>query len=103
MGIVAKTSRGWKTLKDVISEAKKGKVFKFAGMSPKHADINYLLEQKYGVKFNTVILRGGKKVMNAITAGDDFFGRQNPIAIQIQRPKKWNQRLIIIVRHVRQN
>ena len=43
MGIVAKTSRGWKTLKDVISEAKKGKVFKFAGMSPKHADINYCL------------------------------------------------------------
>ena len=28
-------------MKDVISEAKKGKVFKFAGMSPKHADINY--------------------------------------------------------------
>lgn len=74
MGIVAKTSRGWKTLKDVISEAKNGKIFKFAGMSPKHADINYLIEQKYGVKFNTVILRGGKKVMNAITAGDVDLG-----------------------------
>ena len=74
MGIVAKTGKGWKTLKDVISEAKKGKVFKFAGMSPKHADINYLIEQKYGVKFNTVILRGGKKVMNAITAGDVDLG-----------------------------
>ena len=74
MGIVAKTDRGWKTLKDVISEGKKGKVFKFAGMSPKHADINYLIEQKYGVKFNTVILRGGKKVMNAITAGDVDLG-----------------------------
>ena len=74
MGIVAKTGKGWKTLKDVISAARKGKVFKFAGMSPKHADINYLIEQKYGVKFNTVILRGGKKVMNAITAGDVDLG-----------------------------
>ena len=74
MGIVASTSKGWKTFKDMIAEAKKGKVFKFAGMSPKHADINYLIEQKYGVKFNTVILRGGKKVMNAITAGDVDLG-----------------------------
>lgn len=74
MGIVAKTSKGWKTFKDVIRDGKNGKVFKFAGMSQKHADINYLIEQKYGVKFNTVVLRGGKKVMNAITAGDVDLG-----------------------------
>ncbi len=74
MGIVAKTGKGWKSFKDVIAAAKKGKVFKFAGMSPKHADINFLIEQKYGVKFNTVILRGGRKVMNAITAGDVDMG-----------------------------
>lgn len=74
MGIISKTGRGWKTFKDVIAEAKKGKVFKFAGMSPKHADINFLIEQKYGVKFNTVILRGGRKVMNAVTAGDVDLG-----------------------------
>lgn len=74
MGIVAKTSRGWKTFKDVIKDAKNGKVFKFGGMSQKHADLNYLIEQKYGVKFNTVVLRGGKKVMNAITAGDVDMG-----------------------------
>ena len=74
MGIVAKTGRGWKTFMDVIAEAKTGKVFKFAGMSPKHADINFLIEKKFGVKFNTVILRGGRKVMNAITAGDVDLG-----------------------------
>ncbi len=74
MGIVAKTSRGWKTLKDVIAAAKTGKVFKFAGMSPKHADINFMIEKKFGIKFNTVILRGGRKVMNAITAGDVDLG-----------------------------
>jgi tripartite-type tricarboxylate transporter receptor subunit TctC len=74
MGIVAKTSKGWKTFMDVIAAAKTGKVFKFAGMSPKHADINFLIEKKFGVKFNTVILRGGRKVMNAITAGDVDLG-----------------------------
>ena len=74
MGIVTNTSKGWKTFKDVIAAAKTGKVFKFAGMSPKHADINFLIEQKFGVKFNTVILRGGRKVMNAITAGDVDLG-----------------------------
>ena len=74
MGIVAKTDRGWKTFMDAIAEAKTGKVFKFAGMSPKHADINFLIEKKFGVKFNTVILRGGRKVMNAITAGDVDLG-----------------------------
>jgi len=74
MGIVANTSKGWKTFKDVIAAAKKGKVFKFAGMSAKHADINFLIEQKYGVKFNTVVLRGGRKVMNAIIAGDVDLG-----------------------------
>jgi len=74
MGIVAQTGKGWKTFEDVIAAAKKGKVFKFAGMSAKHADINYLIEKKYGVKFNTVILRGGRKVMNAIVAGDVDMG-----------------------------
>ena len=74
MGIVANTSKGWKTFADVIAAAKKGKVFKFAGMSAKHADINLLIEQKYGVKFNTVVLRGGRKVMNAIIAGDVDLG-----------------------------
>ncbi len=74
MGIVANTSKGWKTFADVIAAAKKGKVFKFAGMSAKHADINFLIEQKYGVKFNTVVLRGGRKVLNAITAGDVDLG-----------------------------
>ena len=74
MGIIAKTDKGWKTFRDVIAEAKKGKIFRFAGMSPKHADINFLIEQKYGIRFNTVILRGGRKVMNAVTAGDVELG-----------------------------
>ena len=67
MGIVAKTSRGWKTIQDVIAAAKAGKTVKLGAMSAKLADIAYTIQQKYGVKFNTVVFRGGRKVLNAIT------------------------------------
>jgi len=74
MGIVAKKDKGWKSFKDVIAAAKKGKTFKAGAMSQKLADGMYLLGKVHGVKFNTVKFRGGKGVMNAITAGDIDFG-----------------------------
>ena len=74
MGIVAKTSRGWKSIQDVIAAAKGGATVKLGAMSAKLADIAYTIEQKYGVKFNTVVFRGGRKVLNAITAGDVDVG-----------------------------
>ena len=70
MGIVAKTDRGWKTIEDVIAAAKGGATVKLGAMSAKLADIAYVIQQKYGVEFNTVVMRGGRKVLNAITAGD---------------------------------
>lgn len=73
MGLVVKASKGWKTWDDFLKAAKAGTV-KFGGMSQKHADINYLIEQKFGVKFNTVVLRGGRAVMNALNAGDIDIG-----------------------------
>lgn len=73
MGLVVKASKGWKTWDDFLKAAKAGKV-KFGGMSQKHGDVNYLLEQKFGVKFNTVVLRGGRAVMNALNAGDIDIG-----------------------------
>ncbi len=73
MGLVVKASKGWKTWDDFLKAARAGTV-KFGGMGQKHADVNYLLEQKYGVKFNTVILRGGRAVMNALNAGDIDIG-----------------------------
>ena len=74
MGIVAKTSRGWKSIQDVIAAAKGGATIKLGAMSTRLADIAYTIEQKYGVKFNTVMFRGGRKVLNAITAGDVDVG-----------------------------
>ena len=70
LGIVAKTNRGWKSIEDVIAAAKSGTTVKLGAMGPKLADIAYVMEQKFGVKFNTVMLRGGRAVLNAITAGD---------------------------------
>ena len=74
MGIVAKTARGWKSIHDVIAAAKGGATVKLGAMSAKLADIAYTIQQKYGVKFNTVVFRGGRKVLNAITAGDVDVG-----------------------------
>ncbi len=74
MGIVAKTGRGWKTIEDVIAAAKGGATVKLGAMSAKLADIAYVIQQKYGVEFNTVVMRGGRKVLNAITAGDVDVG-----------------------------
>ena len=73
LGIMAKASKGWKTWDDVVNAAK-GKTLKFGGMTQQHADVNFLLEQKFGVKFNTVLLRGGRAVLNALNAGDIDIG-----------------------------
>lgn len=73
MGLVVKASKGWKTWGEFLKAAKTKKL-KFGGMGQKHADVNYLLEQKFGVKFNTIVLRGGRAVMNALNAGDIDIG-----------------------------
>lgn len=74
MGIVALTSNGWKTFNDVIKAAKGGQKIRFGVMSPKLADIAYLLGKANGVEFNIVMAKGGKGVMNSLNAGDIDVG-----------------------------
>ncbi|MGI9355874.1 MAG: Bug family tripartite tricarboxylate transporter substrate binding protein, partial [Rhizobiaceae bacterium] len=74
MGVVAKSDKGWKTFADVIAAAKGGQKISFGAMSPKLADLAYLLGKAQGVEFNTVMLKGGKGVMNAVNAGDVDMG-----------------------------
>ncbi len=74
MGIVAKTSRGWKTLADVAAAMKKGEKVSFGAMSQKLADGAYLLGKAQGVQYNIVELKGGKAVLDAVTAGDVDIG-----------------------------
>ena len=74
MGLVAKADRGWKTIRDTIAEAKSGKAIKVGAMSQKLADLAYAIEQKFGVRFNVVMFKGGRAVVNAVTAGDIDMG-----------------------------
>ena len=70
MGIVAKASRGWKSIHDLVKAAKGGAKIKFGAMGPRLADLAYTVEQKFGIELNTVMFKGGRGVLNAITAGD---------------------------------
>jgi tripartite-type tricarboxylate transporter receptor subunit TctC len=74
MGIVALTSKGWKTFNDVIKVAKEGQKIRFGVISAKLADIAYLLGKANGVQFNIVMAKGGKSVMNGLNAGDIDVG-----------------------------
>lgn len=74
MGVVSLTSKGWNTWEDMIAAAKGGEKIRFGVMSPKLADLAYLLGQAHGVEFNTVMVRGGKGVMNGLNAGDLDIG-----------------------------
>ena len=70
MGIVARTSKGWKSFAEMIAAAKGGEKVRFGVMSPKLADLAYLLGKAQGVEFNIVSVKGGKAVMNGVNAGD---------------------------------
>jgi tripartite-type tricarboxylate transporter receptor subunit TctC len=70
MGVVARTDKGWATFDDMIAAAKAGQDVRFGAMSPKLADLAYLLGKAQGVDFNIVNVKGGKGVMNGVNAGD---------------------------------
>lgn len=74
MGIVSKSDKGWKDFNDVIAAAKAGESIRFGVMSPKLADLAYLLGEANGVEFNIISVKGGKGVMNGVTAGDMDVG-----------------------------
>ena len=74
MGVVARSSKGWSSFADVIVAAKGGQKLRFGAMSPKLADLAYLLGKAQGVDFNVVSVRGGKAVMDGVNAGDLDLG-----------------------------
>ncbi|WP_323772097.1 tripartite tricarboxylate transporter substrate binding protein [Antarctobacter sp.] len=75
MGIVARADRGWKTMSDVIAAAKAGEKISFGSMTPRLADGAYYVGKVNGVEFNIVTgFRGGRAVLNAITASDVDIG-----------------------------
>lgn len=74
MGLVALSSKGWKSAGDMIAAAKAGQDIRFGAMTPKLADLAYLLGKAQGVTFNIINVKGGKEVMNGVMAGDMDVG-----------------------------
>ncbi|WP_323766936.1 tripartite tricarboxylate transporter substrate binding protein [Marinovum sp.] len=75
MGVVAKADRGWETMSDVIEAAKSGETISFGTMTPRLADAAYYIGKVNGVDFNIVSgYKGGRAVLNAITADDVDVG-----------------------------
>lgn len=74
MGVVSSSTRGWKTIDDAFAAARAGERLSFGVAGPQLADMAYLLGKANGVDFNIVSLRGGKAVLDAITAGDVDMG-----------------------------
>lgn len=74
MGVVSLSSKGWKSFADVVAAAKGGAELRFGTMSPKLADLAYLLGKTHGVEFNIVGVKGGKAVLNGVNAGDMDLG-----------------------------
>ncbi len=73
-GIIAKASRGWTSLEDVIAAAKGGREISFGAMGLRLEDLSHVIGMHYGVKFNVVMLRGGKAVLNGVIADDIDIG-----------------------------
>ena len=73
MGVVVRSDSGMKSLEDLAKKAKGGPI-KFAIMSPRLGDAAYLIQQKYGVKFNQVKVKGGRGVLNGLMAKDVDVG-----------------------------
>lgn len=74
MGVVALSSKGWTSFSDVIDAAKGGQDIRFGTMSPKLADLAYLLGKAQGVEFNIINVKGGRDVMDGVNAGDMDIG-----------------------------
>lgn len=74
MAVVSMASKGYKTFADVIAAAKGGEEIRFGVMSPSLADLAYVIGKENGVEFNIISVRGGKAVMNGLTAGDMDVG-----------------------------
>lgn len=74
MGIVSQSAKGWASFGDLVAAAKAGQDIRFGVMSPKLADLAYLLGEAQGAKFNIISVRGGKAVMDGVVAGDMDVG-----------------------------
>lgn len=74
MAVVAPASSGWTSFEDMMAAAQGGQDIRFGVMSPKLADLAYLLGEANGAEFNIISVRGGRAVMDGVVAGDMDVG-----------------------------
>ncbi len=74
MGIVAGSAAGWTSFDDMIAAGKAGQDIRFGVMSQRLGDLAYLLGKAQGVDFNIITVKGGRAVLNGVTAGDMDVG-----------------------------
>lgn len=74
MGIIAGAETGWGSFEEMIEAGKAGEDIRFGVMSQRLGELAYLLGQAQGVDFNIISVRGGRAVLNGVTAGDMDVG-----------------------------
>ncbi|MEM9319976.1 MAG: tripartite tricarboxylate transporter substrate-binding protein [Pseudomonadota bacterium] len=74
MAIVTRSDTGWQSFEDMMAAAEGGQTIRFGAMSPKLADLAFLLGDAQGVDFNIIEVRGGRAVMDGVNAGDMDVG-----------------------------
>ena len=70
LALFAKKSRGWENFGDVVAAVKNGEKITVGSMSPKLADVLYLLGKANDVEFTNVMVKGGKGGLNGVVADD---------------------------------
>lgn len=74
MAIVAGAETGWTSFDEMIAAAKGGQDVRFGVMSQRLGELAYLLGKAQGVDFNIISVKGGRAVLNGVTAGDMDVG-----------------------------
>lgn len=74
MGIIASAATGWGSFDEMIEAGKAGQDIRFGVMSQRLGELAYLLGKAQGVDFNIISVKGGRAVLNGVTAGDMDVG-----------------------------
>ncbi len=70
VAFVALASKGWNSFEDLVAAAKAGETLRAGAITPKSADVTYVLGKEVGIDMNITMVKGGKAMLNALYAGD---------------------------------
>lgn len=70
VAFVVPASKGWKTFKDFVAAANAGETMRVGAITPKIADVTYLMGKEAGIDMNITMVKGGAGMLNALYAGD---------------------------------